>query len=159
MARYELSHGSGTANAGISWGKHCSSFIQQQVDIGPTNWGTKVVHTVISCLSIIVLSLQYSSRYTPWMELQNLKDSLSINKLLLFITYFWPNYLTIGVHFHWPLLWMESNCRRWIPFSKADYMYENFDVSAMLAGTMDCEKTRQIWGILIAPTGLAMFLK
>ena len=103
------------------WGKHWSSFIQQQENTDPTKWGPKLVYT-ISSFSIIVLLLQYSSRYTPWMQLQNLKDSLSINNSLLFITYFWPP----GVYFNWPFLWMESNCRRWIPSSKTDYRYKEF---------------------------------
>ena len=99
MAKYELSHGSGTYGPCkrwyVSWGKHCSSFIQQQEDTGPTNWGPKLVHTMAWSFSIIILSLQYSSLCTPWMQLQNLKESLSINKSLLFITYFLALYTLI----------------------------------------------------------------
>ena len=79
----------GLANASINWDKRRGSFIQQLDHTGPTNWGPKLVHTMILSFSIIVLALQYSSRYKPWMQLQ--KDSLSINNSLLFITYLWPS--------------------------------------------------------------------
>ena len=73
---------------------------RQQDNTDPTNWGLKLVHTMMLSFSIIVLSLQYSSLCTPWMQLQNLKNSFSINKSLFVHYLFWPNQWTTEVHFN-----------------------------------------------------------
>ena len=139
MAWCDLSHSSGTYGPCKRWGKHCSSFIQQQEDTDPTKWGPKLVYT-ISSFSIIVLSLQYSSRYTPWMQLQNLKDSLSINNSLLFITYFWPT----GLYLTGPFCEWNRTVAGGFPPQRQITIYKEFWCFSSVSWNNGLKKTRQI---------------